>query len=162
MPEMGCQSVTWRGEARHTARSDTRTDHHTIRDVRSRTRAWRRNCCLGAAGPTRVEIRQSQFGTVRAAGDLNDAGPRNSLMSVCNSDLWALVRHKLAADALPSNLPERTDTNHGDDQPCAVCDRHVSRREVEHEFESTPHGTLRFHHDCFIAWWRAVAGARRV
>jgi hypothetical protein len=72
------------------------------------------------------------------------------------SDLVPLVHQKLAADALPREVPDRTSVGYGNDDPCSLCDHPVSGIDVEHEFEHVLHGTLRFHSDCFTTW-RSVA-----
>jgi hypothetical protein len=68
------------------------------------------------------------------------------------ADLAALVRNKIAAGFLPAESVGSAATGYGEDERCSVCDEKISGREVEYEYESVFHGTLRFHYDCFVAW----------
>ena len=68
-------------------------------------------------------------------------------------DITAIVRDKVAAALLPSGLPGSTWAGYGNDEGiCSVCDRVVTAAEIEHEFESVSHGTVRFHYECLIAY----------
>jgi hypothetical protein len=67
------------------------------------------------------------------------------------------ARERIRSGELPTRTPSSTWGGSGDGARCAVCEEHLSRDELEVEFEVTPQdgqegGTYRMHVSCYIAW----------
>ena len=67
------------------------------------------------------------------------------------------VREKISTGALPMLEPNRTWGGPGEGLGCAVCERPISKDQIEFEVHFTPEGhaapaVSRFHLDCFAAW----------
>ena len=70
------------------------------------------------------------------------------------------IAAKVDAGTLPREGSGRTRATRGSGRTCSACDEPIGRAEMELESTLDTGRTLRFHLECFTAWWK-VSEARR-
>lgn len=68
------------------------------------------------------------------------------------SELRTMVRARIDSGALPREKCLVTWFGPGTGKPCVVCERRISRQEIECECEHPRGSLLRFHQTCFAIW----------
>jgi len=71
------------------------------------------------------------------------------------TELRLRARTLIQEGSLPGSVPDRAWGGHGTEQPCSLCGRLITHKELEYEIESDSGGSrhvYRFHFFCNAAW----------